>query len=73
MRLGLCADGFTPYSVSFKSYSCWPVILTAYNLLPEMCMTTPYMFLKCIIPVPNNPKSKVDVYLQPLIDDLKTL
>ena len=24
-------------------------------------------------PGPNNPKSKIDVYLQPLIDDLKTL
>ena len=36
-------------------------------------MTTPYMFLTCIIPGPKNPKANVDVYLQPLIDDLKTL
>ena len=38
-----------------------------------MCMTTPYMFLACIIPGPNNPKFEIDVHLQPLIDDLKTL
>lgn len=31
------------------------------------------MFLTIIIPGPNNPKAKIDVYLQPLIDDLKLL
>jgi len=38
-----------------------------------MYMTTPYMFLTCIIPGPQNPKDNIDVYLQPLIDYLKTL
>ena len=63
VRLGLCADGFTPFGQSCKTYSCWPVIITPYNLPPEMCMTTPYMFLSCIIPGPKNPKGKIDVYL----------
>ena len=31
------------------------------------------MFLSCIIPGPKNPKGKIDVYLQPLLDELKTL
>ena len=44
-----------------------------YNLPPEMCMTTPFMFLTCVIPGPKNPKNKIDVYLQPLIDELKEL
>ena len=74
VRLGLCADGFTPYiQASATPYSCWPVIVTPYNLPPEMCMTKPYMFLSCLIPGPENPKEKIDVYLQPLIDDLKLL
>ena len=73
VRLGLCADGFTPYGQMAAPYSCWPVIVTPYNLPPEMCMTTPYMFLTLIIPGPHNPKSKIDVYLQPLIDELKVL
>ena len=38
-----------------------------------MCMTTPCMFLSCIIPSPTNPKNRIDVYLQPLIDELKML
>ena len=36
-------------------------------------MTKPYMFLSCIIPGPFNPIVGIDVYLQPLIDDLKKL
>ncbi|XP_058731844.1 uncharacterized protein LOC131603526 isoform X1 [Vicia villosa] len=74
VRLGLCTDGFTPYiQASSTPYSCWPVIVTPYNLPPEMCMTKPYLFLTCLVPGPYNPKAKIDVYLQPLIDDLQRL
>ncbi|XP_049368611.1 uncharacterized protein LOC125833494 [Solanum verrucosum] len=73
VRLGLCADGFTPFSVGAAPYSCWLVFITPYNLPPEMCMTSPYIYLNCVIPGSSNPKSKVDVYLQPLIDELKLL
>lgn len=74
VRLGLCSDGFTPHiQGSGKPYSCWPVIVTRYNLPPEMCMSKPYMFLDAVIPGPNNPKVGIDIYLQPLIDDLKRL
>ncbi|WMV24332.1 hypothetical protein MTR67_017717 [Solanum verrucosum] len=73
VRLGLCLDGFTPFSNNASPYSCWPVFLTLYNLPPEMCMTSPYIFLSCVIPGPLNPKSLIDVYLQPLIDELKQL
>ncbi|WMV55162.1 hypothetical protein MTR67_048547 [Solanum verrucosum] len=50
VRLGLCSDGFTPFSNNASPYSCWPVFLTLYNLPPEMCMTSPYIFLSCVIP-----------------------
>lgn len=74
VRLGLCSDGFTPYvQASSRAYSCWPVIVTPYNLPPEMCMTKPYMFLAAVLPGPDSPKSGIDIYLQPLIDDLKRL
>ena len=36
-------------------------------------MTSPYIFLNCVIPGPRNPKVLIDVYLQPLIDELKQL
>ncbi|CAL5194219.1 unnamed protein product [Lathyrus oleraceus] len=36
VRLGLCFDGFTSYvQVSGSGFSCWPVIVTPYNLSPE--------------------------------------
>jgi len=73
VRLGLCTDDFTPFSISGISYSVWPIVVTPYNLPPEMCMTTTYMFLSCIILGPTNPKNMIDVYLQPLIDELKML
>ena len=46
--------------------------MTPYNFPPELCMTT-YMFLTLIIPNPHNAKSRIDMYLQPLIDELKLL
>jgi len=62
VRLGLCYDGFTPYiQASTSPYSCWPVFVTPYNLLLEMCMTKPYMFLSCLVPGPANPTKKIDV------------
>jgi len=73
VRLGLCSDGFTPFGQSASPYSCWPIIVTPYNLPPWMCMSTPYLFLTMIIHGRSNPKSKIDVYLQPLIDELKLL
>ncbi|XP_019240549.1 PREDICTED: uncharacterized protein LOC109220542 [Nicotiana attenuata] len=73
IRLGLCTDGFTPFAVSAAPYSCWLVFVTPYNLPPEFCMTSPYLFLTCIVPGPRNPKSLIDVYLQPLIDELQLL
>ena len=73
VRLGLCTDGFNPFGCSGRQYSSWPVILTPYNLPPWMCMKTPYMFLTVIAPGPDNPKQNIDIYLQPLIKELKML
>ena len=71
--LGLCTDGFQPFGQSGSKYSSWPVILTPYNLPPEMCMKEQYMFLTVIVLGPRNPKDKLDVYLQPLISELQAL
>ena len=51
----------------------WPIIVTPYNLPPDMCMITPCMSLSCIILGPRNPNNRIDVYLQPIIDELKML
>jgi hypothetical protein len=55
VRLGLCTDGFNPFGSFAAPYSCWPVILTVYNLPPGMCMRPEFMFLSMVIPGPSNP------------------
>ena len=73
VRLGLCTDGFQPFGSFGKQYSSWPVILTPYNLPPSMCLKEPYMFVTFVISGPRNPKQRLDVFLQPLISELKSL
>ncbi|XP_074323740.1 uncharacterized protein LOC141660653 [Apium graveolens] len=73
VRLGLSTDGFNPFGHSSVPYSCWPVIVTPYNLPPWMCMKQPYLFLSLMIPGPKSPGKNLDVYLRPLIDELKVL
>ena len=62
-----------PSNISDRPYSCWSVILTPYNLPPRMSIWKEFLFLTIMIHGPSNPKNKIDVYLQPLIDDLKLL
>ncbi|XP_024190649.1 uncharacterized protein LOC112194663 [Rosa chinensis] len=54
-------------------YSCWLVILVTYNLPPWLCMKRKYMMLTLLISGPKQPGNDIDIYLQPLIDDLKIL
>ncbi|XP_010508146.1 PREDICTED: uncharacterized protein LOC104784773 [Camelina sativa] len=70
--LGLCTDGFNPFGMS-RNHSLWPVILTPYNLPPGMCMNTEYLFLTILNSGPNHPRASLDIFLQPLIEELKEL
>ncbi|KAL6189211.1 hypothetical protein ACLB2K_040601 [Fragaria x ananassa] len=73
LRLALSSDGFNPYGAVNSKYSCWPVILITYNLPPWLCMKRKYMMLTLLISGPKQPGNDIDVYLQPLVDDLKVL
>nr|GFB19365.1 hypothetical protein [Tanacetum cinerariifolium] len=56
-----------------QAYSMWPVILTTYNLPPWLCMKESSFMLTLLIPGPKSPGKDIDVYLRPLIEDLKVL
>ncbi|XP_024190421.1 uncharacterized protein LOC112194412 [Rosa chinensis] len=73
LRLALSSDGFNPHSSLSSRYSCWPVILVTYNLPPWLCMKRKFMMLTLLISGPKQPGNDIDVYMQPLIDDLKAL
>nr|GEW75054.1 hypothetical protein [Tanacetum cinerariifolium] len=51
----------------------WPVILTTYNLPPWLCMKEISFMLALLILGPKSPGKNIDVYLRPLIEDLKTI
>ncbi|KAK9050828.1 hypothetical protein SSX86_030202 [Deinandra increscens subsp. villosa] len=73
IRLGLCTDGFSPNSSKGAPYSCWPVFITVYNLPPWLALKERYIQIPLIIPGPKNPTHNLDVFLQPLIEELKLL
>ncbi|GKF92548.1 transposon, En/Spm-like protein, partial [Tanacetum coccineum] len=73
VRLGLSMNGFNPFGHSAIPYSCWPIFVTPYNLTPWMCMEEGVIFLTLIILGPHNLRKNIDVYLRPLIEELKML
>jgi Transposase family tnp2 len=73
VRLGLSTNGFMPFNSSAAPYSCWPVFMFPYNLPPGLLMKEETMFLTLLLPGPKHPGRDIDICLEPLIDELKTL
>ncbi|XP_076952589.1 uncharacterized protein LOC143626347 [Bidens hawaiensis] len=73
VRLGLAADGFNPFGNMSQTYSMWPVVLTTYNTPPWLCMKESSFMLTLLIPGPKSPGKDIDVFLRPLVDELKML
>ncbi|KAD3336088.1 hypothetical protein E3N88_31607 [Mikania micrantha] len=73
IRFGLSSDGINPFGNMSSCHSTWPVLLCIYNLPPWLCMKRKYIMMSLLIQGPKQPGNDIDVYLSPLIDDLKTL
>nr|XP_017228874.1 PREDICTED: uncharacterized protein LOC108204092 [Daucus carota subsp. sativus] len=74
IRLALAADGINPHNNGLTNrYTCWPVVLVTYNLPPWLCMKRKFMMLTILVSGPHEPGNNIDVYLQPMIDDVKKL
>ncbi|KAA0067413.1 putative transposase [Cucumis melo var. makuwa] len=73
VRLGLASDEFNPFGQMSTSYSMWPVVLLLHNLPPWKYMKETNFFMSLLIPGPKSPDREIDVYLQPLIEELKEL
>nr|GEX31168.1 hypothetical protein [Tanacetum cinerariifolium] len=71
VRLGLAADGFNLFGNLSQAYNMWLVILTTYNLPLWLCIKESSFMLMLLIPGPKSPGKDIDVYLRPLIEDLK--
>ncbi|CAM8953593.1 unnamed protein product [Rhodiola kirilowii] len=73
VRLGLATDGFNPFRASGLSHSTWPIVLIPYNLPPHICMKKEFNILSLLISGPKSPGKCLNVFMRPLIDELKVL
>jgi hypothetical protein len=73
VRLGLASDGFNPFGMQSLTYSIWLVILIPYNLPPWLCQKQSNWILLMLITSLKSPGMDIDVYLRPLILELKEL
>lgn len=72
LRLGLATDGVNPFGVRSTSWSTWPVVVVNYNLPPWEATKKGNILLSLLIPGKHKVKN-MDVYLEPLIEELHEL
>jgi hypothetical protein len=73
IRFGLSTDGMNPFGEIGNSLSTWLVTLCIYNLPSWLCMKYKFIMVPLLISGPIQVDNDIDVYLQPLIDDLLVL
>ena len=64
-------DGVNPYSLQNTNY-VWPIVVINNNISTWLSVKNEYLMLALIVPSRIQMKN-MDVYLQPLIDELKEL
>ncbi|GJZ50049.1 putative transposon, En/Spm-like protein [Tanacetum coccineum] len=70
LRLGISADG-VDVNTGNRHHSVWTVLTVIYNLPPWLCMKRKFINLSVLIS--GYPGNDIDVFLEPLVDDLHTL
>nr|GEY75461.1 hypothetical protein [Tanacetum cinerariifolium] len=70
LRLGISADG-VDINTGNRHHSVWPVLTVIYNLPPWLCMKRKFIMLSVLIL--GYLGNDIDVFLEPLVDDLHTL
>ena len=74
VKLGLALDGMNPFADKSTRHSTWPVFLLNYNLPGWMVTKHFFVMLSLLIPGKESVTSgNVDVYLEPLMDELLVL
>jgi hypothetical protein len=73
VRLGLLTDGFQPHNEANRLYSYWPVFVVPYNLPPNKYLKQGFVFLNLVFPGPKEPKKQMNVFLRPLMKQMKEL
>ncbi len=72
LKLGLVANGVNPFSNQNTNYSLWPMCIVNHNIPPWMTTKKTFIFFALIVLGKSQVKN-MDVYLQPLVEELKML
>ena len=74
IRFGLSTDGMNPFNKRMRDHNTWPaVILTMYNIPTWLCQKRKYLLLTIIISGPKQPGIDIDVFLEPLMQEMERL
>jgi hypothetical protein len=73
IQFAMSTDGVNTFSNQSSTHSTCPIVLSLYNLPPWLCKKHKYMMLKILVSGAKQPGDRTDVYLRPLVDDLKIL
>ena len=73
IRFALSTDGMNPFGERTSTHSTWPVILTMYNLPTWLCQKRKYLLLSILIQGPKHLGIDIDVFLEPLMQEMETL
>jgi len=73
LRLSLLTDEINPHgNISSTSSTCL-VVLTIYNLPLWLCMKREFLMMSLLISGPRQSENDIDVYLTPIIENLKIM
>jgi len=73
VRFALSTDGMNPFGERSSTHNTWPVILTMYNLPSWLYQKRKYLLLTILISRPTQPGVDMDVFLEPLMEDMQKL
>jgi len=73
IRFALSIDGMNPFAERSNKHSTCTMILTIYNLPPWLCQKQKYLLLTILISGPTQPGVDMDVFLEPLMEEIKKL
>ena len=73
VKFALSTDGMNLFGDLNTSHSTWPMVLSSYNLPPWLSMKQKYLMVSNLIQGPTQPDNDVDVFLEPLMEDMATL
>jgi hypothetical protein len=72
-RFDLSTVGFQPHGNDSCLYSYWPIFIMPYNLPPNKCLKQGFIFFALIILGPKEPKKQMNIFLCPLMQEMKEL